>query len=288
MALRRKARSAEVDLDSLVVSGDQGAYEALQLFKSRAMRFKTKDDNITNAINVAIHGAKALLSKGYVNAGAELANLVIDFINEAGMEINPQMRTLLFEVDNEFPPANPFRIEFLKACVKSTIANGQREMGDPVFHLRLANCLWEIKDKNAIYHFVLSEEPELLSQKIDAMYGRADEIVERDRKFTLAILHFLALENLRDAHELFRFFKKSQKVRKLPTNSELVTFCDYLVQLSRRDAAPLFKTLVNKYADALNFDETAPTLVMGPIAQRLFNIQPKANPVMSMLQNLLT
>jgi hypothetical protein len=287
MALRRRGKKDEVDLDSLVESGDQGAYEALQLFKSRAMRFKTKD-NIMSAINVAVHGAKSLLSKGYVNAGAELASLIIDMVNEAGMEINPQLRNLIFDVDNDFPPTSPHRVEFLKACIKSTIATGQRELGDPTIHLRLANCLWETKDKNAIYHFVLSEEPEVLAQKIDTTYGTSDQIVERDRKLTMAILHFLALENLRDANELFRFVKKSQKSKGLAADSDLFTFCDYLLQLSRRDAAPLFKTVVNKYADALNFDESAPTLVMGPIAQRLFNIQPKANPVMAMLQNLLT
>jgi len=286
MAGRRRVKKDEIDLDGMVESGDQGAYEALQLFKSRAMRFKTKD-NIMSAINVASHGAKALLSKGYVNAGAELADLVVELINEVGMEINPQIRNLIFEIDNEFPPSSTYRIEFLKSCVKSTIANGQRELGDPTMHLRLANCLWEAGDKHAVYHFVLSEEPEILAQRIDQTYGSSEQLVLRDRSLTLAVLHFLALENLRDATELFRAFKKSQKSKSLPTDSELVTFCDYLIQTCRRDAAPLFKTLVNKYAPALNFDESAQTLVMGPIAQKLFNIQPKANPVMSMLQNLL-
>ena len=216
MAGRRRTKKDEVDLDSLVASGDQGAYEALQLFKSRSMRFKTKD-NVMGAINVSSHGAKLLLSKGYVNAGAELANLVIDLINEVGMEINPQIRALIFEIDNEFPAASPFRTEFLKSCVKSTIANGQRELGDATMHLRLANCLWDVKDKNAIYHFVLSEEPELFAQKIDQSYGNAESLDKRDQTIAMAILHFLALENLRDANELFRFFKKSQKSKGLQT-----------------------------------------------------------------------
>lgn len=216
MAGRRRTKKDEVDLDSLVASGDQGAYEALQLYKSRSMRFKTKD-NIMGAINAASHGSKVLLSKGYINAGAELANLVVDLINEVGMEINPQIRSLIFDMDNEFPPGSPFRIEFLKSCVKSTIANGQRELGDATIHLRLANCLWEIKDKNAVYHFVLSEEPEIFAQKIDQTYGNSESLEKRDQTLTMAILHFLALENLRDANELFRFFKKAQKSKGLPT-----------------------------------------------------------------------
>lgn len=54
-----------------------------------------------------------------------------------------------------------------------------------------------------------------------------------------------------------------------------------------RDAAPLFKQLVNGYASEVEFDESIPALLMGPIASRLFNIKPKVNPMMSMLQSML-
>lgn len=285
-ATRRKAKT-EIDLDALVSTSASGAYEALQLYKSKAMRFKTKS-NMPKAIEVASHGAKCLLSHQYVTAGAELSTLVIDIINEAALDISPQLRDTLFDIDDKYPSVSPLRVEFLKSIVKSSVANGQRELGDPTLHLRLANCLWEINDKNAIYHFVLSEEPEQLAQKIDSSYGTAETVVQRDRAVTLAVLHFLALENLRDANELFRAFKKNVKAKELPFESDLVTFCDYLLQVSRRDAVPLFKSIVNTYAPSLNFDETAGSLLMGPISQRLFNIQPKANPMMSMLQNLLS
>ena len=282
MASKRRVK-AEVDLDSLVSSGAEGAYEALQLYRSRAIRHKSKD-NILEAINAAAHGAKQLISKGYVNAGAELSNLVVEFIAEGNLEINPALRTVLFDIDAAFPSTHPLRVEFLKAAVKVSIATGQRELGDAILHLRLANCLWEQQDKNAIYHFVLSEEPEVLAQKI----GHAETILQRDRNLTLAVLHFLALENLRDANELFRALKRIEKAKEVPFDTELVTFVDYLLQTSRRDAGPLFKSLVNAYAPHLGFDETVETLLMGPIAQRLFNIQPKSNPMMSILQNFLS
>jgi hypothetical protein len=288
MAGRFRKPRAEVDLDSMVATNATGAYEALQLYKSRAIRYKQKENNIVGAIEAAAHGAKCLLSHSYSTAGAELATQVLDFMDEANMEINPQLRGIIFDIDATFPADSQLRVEFLKAAVKVSVAHGQREFGDQQLHLRLAHCLWDINDKNAIYHFVLSEEPDQLAQKIDYTHGNTESLAQRDRSLTLAILHFLALENLRDANELFRCFKKIQKAKGLPIESELITFCDYLLQVSRRDAAPLFKTLVNTYASALNFDETAGTLLMGPIASRLFGIQPKANPMMSMLQNLLT
>lgn len=285
MALRRKAKQ-EVDLDGLVAAGASSAYEALQLYKSRAIRYKQKD-NIMGAIEAASHGAKCLLSHSYTTAGAELATLVVDLMDEACMEITPSNRSIISDIDAAYPPDSPLRVDFLRAAVKASIAHGQREFGDQQLHLRLANCLWEVKDKNAVYHFVLSEEPEQLAQKIDTTYPTAENVALRERNLTLAILHFLALENLRDANELFRCYKKVTKAKGLPLESELMTFCDYLLQVTRRDAAPLFKALVNAYAPALNFDESAGSLLMGPIAQRLFNIQPKSNPMMSMLQNLL-
>lgn len=288
MALRRKAgKAAEVDLDALVASSASGAYEALQLYKSKAMRAKNKD-NIQGAIEAASHGAKTLLTHSYVTAGAELATLVIELIDESTLDITPALRTVIFDIDASFPADSPRKQEFLKAAVRTSIAHGQRELGDPALHLRLANSLWVTKDKNAVYHYCVSESPEELAQRIDSAYGHLDTLEQRDRSLTLAMLHFLALENLRDAYELFRVFKKIQKVKELPMESPLITFCDYLLQVSRRDAAPLFKTLVNSYAPHLNFDENCETLLLGPIAQRLFGIPPKANPMMSMLQNLLS
>lgn len=287
----------------MVETGSEGAYEALQLYRSRAMRFQSKNE-IMNAIVAASHGAIVLLRNNYVTAGFELATMTIDIINEAGTEINPQVRQIIFDVDNSFPAGpegapHPQKIEFLKACVKSTVANGQREHGEPQMHNRLALCLWaaiaapkryEAKlFATAMSHFALGEEPEQLAQQIDNFFGsdRA-HIVERDRALTLGVLNFLAFENIRDANELYKVFIKKSKNRGAPVDTELVTFCDYLLQTSRRDAAELFKKLVNAYSTHLAFDDVCQTLLWGPIGTKVFNIPPKANPMMSMLQNLLS
>jgi hypothetical protein len=196
----------ELDLDAMVETGSEGAYEALQLYRSRAMRFQSKNE-IMNAIVAASHGAIVLLINKYVTAGFELATMTIDIINEAGTEINPQVRQIIFDVDNAFPTALEHashpqqKIDFLKACVKSTIANGQREHGEPQMHNRLALCLWstvvattkrhEAKlFATSMSHFALGEEPEQLAQQIDNYFGsdRA-HILERDRALTLGVLN---------------------------------------------------------------------------------------------------
>ena len=285
-ARRRIVVKKEVDLDAMVQTGPSGAYEALQLYRSRAIRFKSKN-NLKEAITATALGAACLLKHSYVTAGAELATLLVSMIDEEGKDINEDMRKIICDVDESFPSKSPQQIEFLKGCVKWTINCGSRELGDPQMHLRLANCMWAAGDKNAIYHFTAGEAPEELAKRLEESYGSAEQQEPRDRGLALGVLHFLALENLRDANELMACFKKAQTLKGADPKSELLTFLDYLLQTCRRDAQPLFKTLVNTYSAVLDFDETAPALLMGPIGQRLFGITPRVNPMMSMLQNML-
>lgn len=286
MALRRKAAAKEVDLDAMVRSGPQGAYEALQLYRSRAIRLRSKND-LSSALNSISAGALCLFSAGYENAGAELAMLLLDFLNESGKEIDAELRQLIGNLEQAFPPTSPHRVEFLKGCVKWTVKHSNREFGDPAMHVTLAKCLWDINDKSAVYHFAAGEAPEQFCQRLEDTCGSESAQIPRERFLTLCILHFLALENLRDANELMVCYRRAQKGRGLSMESDLISFCKYLLLTCRRDAQPLFKTLVNKYASVLDFDENVPALLTGPIGQKYFGIQPKSNPMMSMLQQML-
>lgn len=285
-ARRRTAVKKEIDLDAMVETGPSGAYEALQLYRSRAIRFRSKND-LQGALTAAAIGASSLLKHSYTTAGAELATLFVSMIDEDGKDINETIRKTIYEIDESFPAKSPQQIEFLKGCVKWTINCGSRELGDPQLHLRLANCMWASGDKNAIYHYAAGEAPEQLAAKLEESYGAPEQKDLRVRALTLGVLHFLALENLRDANDLMTSFKKTQTAKNSDSKSDLLTFLDYLLQTCRRDAQPLFKSLVNKYSSALDFDEAAPALLMGPIGQRLFGITPRVNPMMSMIQNML-
>eukprot|EP01039_Chlorochromonas_danica_P007950 gene7950-8770_t len=295
MAARKKSANAaskrEADLTEMVQSGPSGAYEALQLFRSRALRLKTKND-IAGSLKAAADGSVCLLENGYDNAGAELADIYVDLLIEVNQQMTEEIKNVILTIESKFPAKSNHRIELLKSCVKWSVSSGNRELGDPALHRRLADCLWDINsaDKSAAYHFAAGEAPELLLAKIQATFpgGEAAARASREQALTLGLVHFLALENLRDANLLYSQYVKSQKAANSPVNSPLLTFCDYLLQTCRRDAAPLFKSLVNTYASTVDFDEQVPTLLMGPIASKFFGIKPKVNPMMSMLQSMMS
>lgn len=294
--MRKRGGNAkkEVDLTEMVQSGPQGAYEALQLYRSRAMRYKSKQE-YDEAIKTTSDGTACLLQHGYDNAGAELGELFVELITELERPLTDETRDMIFRIDSKFSQnAFTHRIEFLKSCIKWSVAVGNRELGDPKLHTRLAECMLSSNssDKKTIaYHFAAGESPLLYCEKLFAQ-EQLPSLEVRSQQLTLAVVNFLALENLRDANELYAAYRKAEK--SLGTrdsdldNVELLQFVDYLLQTCRRDAAPLFKTLVTAYASKVDFDESIPTLLMGPIALRFFGIKPKVNPMMTMLQSMMS
>ena len=290
MALRRKhAAKKEVNFEELIKRDDAGAYEALQLFRSRALRFKAKSD-VLNALKTAAEGAILLLRNSYKTAGAELAMLMVDFLDESGVDFNNDTHALIIDVDDSFEEFSPKkgRVDFLKACIKWTQSCGTREMGDAQLHVRHGECLWACEEyKKAIYPFVAGEAPESLCSKISTFSGKHADVSLRDQCLTAGVCHFLAIENMRDANKLFAEFKKANK----NTDTKMVRFCDQLLQCCRRDATDLFKDLVNSILKDLqgwNDKETVYNLLMGPIGQKYFQIPPKVNPMMQMMQQLLS
>jgi hypothetical protein len=153
---RKNANKDSSDLSEMVSSSPQGAYEALQLYRSRAIRLRSKND-VNKAIEVIVEGAKCLLKNSYENAGAELAMLLLDFLEESGKEIDFSLREIISDVEQAFPPTSHHRVEFLKACVKWSIKSSNRDLGDPFLHVSLGRCLWDNNDKTAVYHFAAGE-----------------------------------------------------------------------------------------------------------------------------------
>ena len=285
-AIRKRAVRKEVDLDEMVKSGPSGAYEALQLFRSKAIRQRSKNEFL-EAVKTTAVGAKCLLVNGYETAGSELSNLSLELVTENKFDLNEELRALFTEIDSAYPKTSPARVEFLKGVVKWTILCGRKELGDAQMQTRLADCLWEVNDKTAAFHFAAGEAPVPYNDKIFATFTEANQQDKRDQALTLGVANFLALENLRDANEMVFRYKKISKEKGFRLDSKLIKFNDYLLLTCRRDAAPLFKQLVNAYASDLDFDETVPTLMLGPIAVRMFGIKPKINPMMSMLQSMI-
>jgi hypothetical protein len=337
MASRRKRNAQgsvtknEEDLASMVQSGPTGAYEALQLYRSRAIRLKNKND-VNGALKSCTSGTVLLLENGYENAGAELGEVLVELLAETNQPVSEEIKSMIFAIADKFPstPKAPVtstvstgsaatastttsgtttntnstlgqsthnhKIEFLKSCIKWSAEYGTKDLGDPSIHTKLALCLWEMNDKNAANHFALGEAPLLYNDKLFEKFptNTSEDTIQRDRALTIGIVHFLSMENLRDAFDLFTAYKKTLVAKgfhesmNIPPSSELLMFCDYLLQVSRRDAQALFKHIVNAYASVVDFDDSVPTLLMGPIAAKLFGIKPKVNPMMSMLQSMMS
>jgi len=294
MASRRKKAAAggssaktDDDLATMVQSGPQGAYEALQLYRSRAIRLKNKND-VATALRSITSGSILLLNSGYENAAAELAEVLVEFLNETKAHVTDENKAMIFEIVAQFPPKSTHCIEFLKSCLKWSTEFGGKELGDFALHAKLAECLFENGDKHAASHFAMGEAPALYCTKIMGKYPSESEQEARDRNLTLGITHFLALENLRDAFELYRLYQRAHVEKGWILTSQLVQFNEQLLSVSRRDAAVLFKQIVNLYASVVDFDESVPTMLMGPIASKLFGIKPKVNPMMSMLHSMMT
>ena len=143
-ALRRKqGQGCDLGhLEALVARDSAGAYEALQLFRSRALRFKTKGDPKA-AITTAAHGARVLLKGSYLHAGSELSALAISIIEESSTELDADSRNIINEIDSAYESSekdgssSQQRMDFLKSCIKLTQTKGHRELGDPELHVRL-------------------------------------------------------------------------------------------------------------------------------------------------------
>jgi hypothetical protein len=262
----------------------------LQLYRSRSNRAKQRKE-IDEAIRVAANGSKVLLVNGYDAAGYELATVLLELLEENERDLDADIRTALIDVDNSFLQDSPNRLAYLKACVKWSAAQGQRKLGEPLLHSRLAFSLWACGEQRlAMYHFAAGEIPKELVQKLcsPVMAATSEIELERDRLMTLGTLHFLSLENLRDATEFIAEYRRGLKaLGKKDYQSDLLTFSDYLVQTARRDALPLFRKLCNAYAHLLNFDPAVGYLIQGPIGQRLFNLEAPRTDVLSLLQGML-
>lgn len=188
----------------------------------------------------------------------------------------------IVKIDDAFASNSKSRGSFLKQVIKWDRVNGERALGEPELHVRLALNLWENEETRiqSTHHFALGEAPDQLANKL----MQVEKTLVRDRLLLMGVLHFLSVENLRDATKLVALHKKNTKGK--GDSSKLMRFSDQIVRLCCRDAAPLFQKLCTTSAKELVFDESIPQLIKGPIASIYFNIKPERS-MNPMLQALL-
>jgi hypothetical protein len=284
--MSRRRPAAALDLEAMVAGGKTSAYEAFELYKGKANRFKIKGD-YAKGLEVLSTGAASMATNSYFTCAEELCHKYVAMLAESKSELTPEVRAAICSIDAAFAEQDhAARHAFLAECVSWSTAIGTRRYGDPQLQSQLGQCLWARKEiRKSLHHFAAGEAPGALWSVVeDNVSAWSDNKMEET--VALGVLHFLALQNLRDANELWRKYVDSEKG--VSSRTGLKEFIGYLLRTCERDAAPLFKTLCGKYAKDFEFDSAASNLLHGPIATKLFNIQSAPSGGMfSMIQELM-
>lgn len=154
--------SKTMNLERMVSEGTESAYEALQLYRSKVHRLRSKQ-NYFPAMELCATSTRIFLRYGYETAGNEMSKLFIEILEESQMELSPESRNLLNSIDSSFSFDSMSRGIFLKECLKYSVKSGSRVYGDTLLHARLAENLWATNERPlSLKHFALGEAPESL------------------------------------------------------------------------------------------------------------------------------
>jgi hypothetical protein len=155
-------KSKTINLESMVLEGAESAYEALQLYKSKVNRLRSKS-SYQQSMDLCASSAIIFLRNGYETAGNEMSKLFIEILDESSADLTPEYRNLLNSIDSAFPFDSMNRGLFLKECLRYSVKTGSRLYGDTLLHARLAENLWSTNERpSSMKHFALGEAPENL------------------------------------------------------------------------------------------------------------------------------
>lgn len=151
--MSKRRERAKVDLEAMVCAGESSAYEALELYKSKASRFKLKND-VEQAVDVLSKASVVMIAHGYYTCADELCcNQLMQLLNESCKELTIDLRGSINSIDNAFAGSgHEIRHKFLGECVKWSAAIGDRKYGDPLLQTQLGSC--EFRHWTCILHGV--------------------------------------------------------------------------------------------------------------------------------------
>lgn len=301
---RKKKGEFSSSLEEMVGDNPSSSYEALQLYKSKINRFRVAGQ-YDQALSLTCQAAKLQLKYKYENSGNELGGIFVDILTESKFGLKPEYRNLINEIADAFDNVSGLGLQFLKDCISLSKELGPRVFGDELLHRRLAMKLWNVEPETgneedtefgnyrhiAVLHFALGEAPGPLWMQIvedptmDPSVATWTGETKREQIVLLGVLYFLSLENLRDANDLMRSFRRYRQEKGIEKESRTYEFMDRLLLTSLRDARQLFQQLMKAYEPQLKFHPIVLQLLNGPIAKKIFGIQAPPN-VMSMIANL--
>jgi hypothetical protein len=270
--------------------GEDGAYEALQLYRTHSARLAASGKR-SDAAKVLADGAVAFATHEppYVDIAADAAVGLMDIFEErdASTAVDAESKAVVARVAAAFPRSCcEQKVDFLKAAVRWTTAEPscRRANGDPDLHGLLAQAFVELGDlDNASKHFVQGEQPaEFLEQLSRMALTNQRAMIARDVVFARCVLQFLADENLRDANVVVTGLKEQYP----NYQSHLTVFCGYLVRCCERKALPLFENLCQTYEGALSVAQDPKfDAYLHAIANKFHGLQPEPN-LMNMVMSM--
>lgn len=178
----------------------------------------------------------------------------------------------------------------LKAAIQwSTLAkHGQYETGDPTFHSMRARAMVRANDLSAAaMNYLHTGKPVEFAEFLYNLSCQGYQS-ERDLFLTRAVLQLLALENLKDANELYDAFSNILAKNGVPLKSTpLTNFTKFLLRTLERQAFPLFELLRNRYQQALRRDASF-QLYLDRIQESFFGVKPQKRGMQAMLDNMMS
>lgn len=137
---KKRAGRAKLDLEAMVGAGETSAYEALELYKSRANRLQLKNE-FDQGLDALSKGAICMIQHSYFTCAEVLCDLFVEMLSESGSKLTPDVRSIIKSIEESFACAGiATKHKFLCDCVRWSIETGDRKFGDPILQARLGTC----------------------------------------------------------------------------------------------------------------------------------------------------
>jgi len=245
---RKGINSVLQKLEKTIEEGNY--YHAQQMYKTLYFRL-TSQKKYKQLETMLVNGAILMLKHGETNAGTELALLLLDHYKKIGTPVTKDSLTPLINIFTFYKNDNhPGKKSFIRAATYWSRCAENNNQGDCTLHNIFAQSFCKIQDyENAARHFVRGSNPEAFAIML-VEWAAKGYPSEADLYIARATLQYLCLSNLKDANEVFRFFK--QKHPNLDT--PLMNFIRFVLLTLERDALPLFAMLRDKYKQSLSRD----------------------------------
>jgi hypothetical protein len=249
----RRGEGTQVVLEKLencIRDGDY--YAAQQMYKTLYFRYLSQK-RCDDLKKLLYSGAMLMLQHGEINAGTELATLLIDVFTKSKTSVTEESLNLLIDIWKAYKNSdNPAaRKTFINAAVKWSALPENNNQGSPLLHTEFAHYYHLIGEfETAQKHYLRSADPNgfvnmLHEWSLKGYPSECDLFIGR------AVLMYLCLSDLKNANTIYQLWRE-----RFPTlDTPLMNFLNFLLQTLERDALPLFVLLREKYKQTLERDQ---------------------------------